>query len=221
MKRLFMAAVAIFILNSCNTDDVIQSGDIIFHTSQSDESEAIRIITGSNYTHVGVIMQDKDGYYNVFETGGKKATSGTSTGDTATSGTATGGTVRTTPLKDFIDRGDDSKFTVMRVRSFSPPQKKPLKKAIKKFMNKPQDYHLRWSDDELYSSEFVYKIFLEAMEVKLGEFKNFGDFDLASNEAKKLMETRFPDGFNENEPVLSPQSLSKSPNLRLIYSNYE
>lgn len=216
MKRLFMLAVAVLLLNGCNTEDVIQSGDIIFHTSKSDQSEAMRIVTGSKYTHVGVIMQDKDGYYNVFEISDK-----VNTNKAIASGTATRGAVKKNPLKNFINRGDDSKFTVMRVRIFTPRQKKPLKEAIKKFMNTPQDYHFQWNDDELYSSEFVYKIFLEAVDVKLGEFKNFGEYDLSSEEAKAYLDIRFPDGFNENEPILSPDALSKSPNLRLIYSSYE
>lgn len=200
MKKIIVLFFTFLILNGCNKEDMIQSGDIIFHITKTDQSEAVRVLTGSKYTHVGVIMQDNDGYYNVFETADR---------------------VRQIPLKNFIDRGEGAKFTVMRVKDFTPADKKPLKEAMKKFMNKPYDYYFQWSSDELYSSEFVYKVFEEAMGIKLGEFTNFGDFDLTTTEVKDYLDVRFPQGFDKNEPVLSPEALSKSPNLQLMYSNLD
>ena len=46
--------------------NIIQDGDIIFHTSLSNQSKAIQLATKSKYSHCGIIYKLNDKYY-VFE----------------------------------------------------------------------------------------------------------------------------------------------------------
>jgi hypothetical protein len=46
--------------------DEIQSGDIIFQTSLSEQSKAIQLATKSEYSHCGIIFKEGNDYY-VFE----------------------------------------------------------------------------------------------------------------------------------------------------------
>jgi len=41
----------------------LQNGDLIFHTSQSSQSQAIQIATNSKYSHMGIIYKDGKEYF--------------------------------------------------------------------------------------------------------------------------------------------------------------
>lgn len=73
---------------SCKKEQIdhevkLQNGDIIFQTSTSTQSKAIQFATHSEYSHCGIIFQDKNEWY-VFEAVQP---------------------VKKTPLNEWIDRG--------------------------------------------------------------------------------------------------------------------
>lgn len=78
-------------------DKLFLDGDIIFHTSQSTQSEAIQLATHSRYSHCGIIMwQNKKCF--VAEAGTK---------------------VMLTPLQEFINRGKEGHYVVKRLSDAS------------------------------------------------------------------------------------------------------
>ncbi len=83
---ILTALILFFLLPNRQTGKenlAIMSGDIIFHTSQTDQSKAIRMATGSEYTHCGIVYEENDRFY-VFEAMQP---------------------VQLTPLTDWINRG--------------------------------------------------------------------------------------------------------------------
>lgn len=66
MNRLQHITLGLIFLISCQskTDTTgFQNGDIIFQTSNSGQSKAIQIATGSKYSHMGIIYKQGNDYF--------------------------------------------------------------------------------------------------------------------------------------------------------------
>jgi len=134
-----------------------RDGDIIFHTSRSAQSAAIQRATHSPYSHVGVVFF-RDGNPYVFEAIA---------------------TVRYTPLANWIARGDGGRYVVRRLKQApTAAQVARLRSAARAFEGKPYDLYFEWSDERIYCSELVWKLYDQALGVKLGELQELREFDL-------------------------------------------
>lgn len=125
-------------------------GDIIFHTSRSSQSIAVQRATQSKYSHMGIIVH-RSGKPYVLE---------------AIS------TVRFTPLDQWIARGTRQHFVVKRLRNaksiLTPPALQRLKTAAGQFIGRPYDLVFNWSDDQIYCSELVWKIYDRSLNIQIG-----------------------------------------------------
>jgi hypothetical protein len=173
------------------------NGDIIFQTSLSGQSEAIQLATHSKYSHCGLIFWD-NGQCFVAEAGKQ---------------------VTLTPIDDFIDRGKDGKYVVKRLKNsdevFTTPGilEKMTTLYYDKFANKPYDIYFEWSDDKIYCSELVWKIYKETVNIEIGELEVLGDFDLTNEKVKQKMKERYKDNVPVNEKVISPGTMFNSEKL--------
>lgn len=178
-----------------------QDGDIIFHTSTSSQSEALRLATGSPYTHMGIIFIENDGPV-VLEAVGP---------------------VKRTPLSEWIKRGEDGKFVVKRLADSQAQLTSDaiarLKEAGARYSGRPYDLQFRWSDERIYCSELVWKMYKNAMDIEVGEVKTFRDFDLSDPTVAGKLEERFGAGVPLDEKVVSPASMFESERLVTVYHN--
>mgnify|MGYP001479057634 CR=1 FL=1 len=210
---LFSAAIVLIILN-CDRNkesknpnqkitDIIQNGDIIFHTSTSSQSRAIQIATNSKYSHMGIIYLEREKPY-VFEAIQP---------------------VKLTPLKEWIERGENGYYVIKRLKNadkeLNEQALKKMKKAGEKYKGKDYDIYFEWSDDKIYCSELVWKIYDEALGVKIGNIEQLSDFDLSNDVVKLKMKERYGDNVPMDEKVISPAAMYHSPNLIEVYSNEE
>lgn len=208
---LFSATIVLIILN-CDRNkeyknpnqkitDIIQNGDIIFHTSTSSQSRAIQIATKSKYSHMGIIYLER-GKPFVFEAIQP---------------------VKLTPLKEWIDRGENGYYVIKRLKNadkvLNEQALKKMKKVGEKFKGKDYDIYFEWSDDKIYCSELVWKIYDEALGVKIGNMEQLSDFDLSNDAVKLKMKERYGDHVPMDEKVISPAAMYQSPNLIEVYSN--
>ena len=145
----------------------IQDGDIIFHKSKSSQSHLISKVTGSDYTHMGILFYDKEKLY-VFEAVGP---------------------VKSTPFKEWKTGGVGGRYVVKRLkdddRVLTPDNLSKLRKAGLAYRGKPYDLRSRFSNEEMYCSELVYKIYMYALGIGVGELGRFSDFELSDPEVKK------------------------------------
>lgn len=194
---MLLRALSIMLIaacGSCTTADDFQflDGDIIFHTSRSSQSQALRRALGSEYTHMGLIFHD-DGEVYVYEAVGP---------------------VKSTPLDDWIRRGVDGRFVVRRLSDrselLSDEAISRLKRMARQYEGKPYDSYFEWSDDRIYCSELVWKIFQEALGLEIGELERFGDFDLSDPLVAEKLAERFGDSVPIDEIVISPASMFES-----------
>ena len=173
----------------------LREGDIIFHTSRSAQSAAIQRATHSPYSHVGVIIF-REGKPYVFE---------------AIS------TVQYTPLSKWTARGEGGRFVVKRLkRTLTGTEKSRLRTAARVYEGKPYDLYFEWSDQRIYCSELVWKIYDRALGVKLGELQKLREFDLTDAAVRAKMRERYGTNVPLDEPVISPGAQFDSPLLETV-----
>ncbi len=155
--------------NSLNSIEKIyksfQDGDIIFQTSTSAQSKAIQLATKSIYTHMGIIYTyNKKLYvYEAFDF------------------------VKLTPLKNWIARGKNNHYVVKRLKNsgdiLTSKVIEKMKIVGKKFNRKNYDIYFEWSDNKIYCSELVWKIYKEATGIEIASLQNLSEFDLTDKHA--------------------------------------
>jgi len=181
--------------------NTIKNGDIIFQTSRSSQSKAIQIATHSKYSHMGIIYEN-DGKYFVYEAVQP---------------------VKLTPLKEWIDRGENGHYVVKRLKNadeiLTPETLTKMKQIGEKFKGKPYDIYFEWTDDKIYCSELVWKIYKEATNIEIGKLEQLSDFDLTNEIVQTKMKERFGDNIPLNEKVISPSAMFDSEKLETIKKN--
>ncbi len=178
-----------------------QNGDIIFQTSKSSQSQAIQLATHSDYSHMGIIYELKGQKY-VYEAVQP---------------------VKFTPLKKWINRGKDGHYVIKRLKNaaeiLTPETLMQMKKVGEKFIGKDYDLYFEWSNDKIYCSELVWKIYKEGAGIEIGELEELSNFDLTNNIVKQKMKERYGDRIPMNEKVISPADMFDSDKLELVLGN--
>jgi hypothetical protein len=200
MKFLKYLIIIILINVNCKTYE-LQNGDIIFQSSQSNQSKAVELATRSPYSHMGIIYIKENKPY-VYEASN---------------------VVKITEFKTWVKRGKKSKYEIKRLKNsnalLTEENIKKLYEAEKKYKGKPYDLYFEWTDDKIYCSELVWKIYKDALGIEIGKLTYLKEFDLTSNEVKKKLEERYGNKIPENEMVISPDNMYKSDLLEIIYKN--
>ena len=204
MKIFVVLALFVLWFIGCNREVGYEprNGDIIFQTSQSPQSVAIQKATKSRYSHMGIVFVE-NGQARVFEAVEP---------------------VKTTPLHEWISRGKNEHFVVKRLKradelltNESLERMKVIGKT--KFLNLHYDKYFQWSDERIYCSELVWKVFKEAVGVEIGKLGTLGGFDLSDPVVQKLMFERFGGPVPEGEPVIAPVTMYESELLETVYEN--
>lgn len=166
-----------------------KEGDLIFHISNSAQSQAIQQATGSRYSHMGIVLF-KNGQPYVFEASK---------------------TVRYTPLKSWIARGNGGHFVVKRLKKpLTTAQVKQLYVLANRYEGKDYDLTFEWSDKRMYCSELVWKMYQGATGLKLGELETLGDFNLNSPAVKAKLKERYGNKVPLKQQVVSPVAMFNS-----------
>ena len=177
----------------------IENGDIIFQTSKSSQSKAIQLATNSKYSHMGIIYED-EGHFFVYEAVQP---------------------VKLTPLKNWITRGENGHYVIKRLKNadqvLTNSVLTKMKKVGEQFNGKPYDIYFEWSDDKIYCSELVWKIYKQAAYVEIGQLEQLSDFDLTNEIVQTKMKERYGDNIPMDEKVISPAAMFNSDKLITIY----
>ena len=176
----------------------IQSGDIIFQTSKSRQSKAIQLATNSKYSHMGIIYENDEKFF-VYEAVQP---------------------VKMTPLIEWINRGENGHYVIKRLENSDQILTKSIVAKMKQigehFKGKPYDIYFEWSDDKIYCSELVWKIFKQAVDIEIGQLEQLADFDLSNDIVKAKMKERYGDNIPMDEKVISPAAMFNSDKLITI-----
>ncbi|MFP9112830.1 YiiX family permuted papain-like enzyme [Flavobacterium sp. RHBU_3] len=206
MKKILLLIIICSVTFACKKNHVVHAdklhnGDIIFQTSTSAQSKAIQLATHSEYSHCGVIYED-DGQWYVFEAVQP---------------------VKKTPLEDWIDRGQNDRYVIKRLKdttALTPSALKKMKAVAKTMNGKDYDLYFEWNNDRIYCSELVWKLYKESTGLEIGHLKQLKDFDLTAPPVKLKLKERYGNNIPMDEKVISPKDVYDSELLETIAGTY-
>ena len=178
----------------------VREGDIIFHPSRSAQSLAILQATHSRYSHMGLVLY-RNGQPQVYEASAR---------------------VKYTPLAEWIARGEGGHYVLKRLREadrlLDEPALHRLRAEAAPFAGRRYDLTFEWSDQRLYCSELVWKIYQRALGLEIGALQQIRDFDLSSAAVRSKMRERYGEQVPLDEQVISPAAMFDSPLLVQVYA---
>lgn len=200
MKRVILFSI-IFAIFSGYAGDKLQNGDIIFQTSLSNQSKAIQLASNSIYSHMGIIYHINEDWF-VYEAIQP---------------------VKLTPLQDWIERGKDKHYVIKRLSNadnvLTTEIIKKMKSIGEEFKGKDYDIYFEWSDDKLYCSELVWKIYKEATGIEIGKLQTLSSFNLQHPLVQQKMRERYGNNIPYDEQVISPAAMFNSDKLVSVETN--
>jgi len=200
LRRKIWTAAQLWVVSASIAGLPLHDGDLIFQTSQSAQSVAIQKATGSPYSHMGLVFL-RDGQPYVLEASA---------------------TVRYTPLARWVLRGVGHHFVVKRLLDanevLTPAAVDRLKQSAATLIGRPYDLTFEWSDDRIYCSELVWKIYDRALGIQIGKLQRIRDFNLTDPVVASVMKQRYGTAVPLDEPVISPVAMFDSPLLASVTS---
>ena len=126
--------------------------------------------------------------------------------------------VKITPLPRFIARSPKS-FYAMRLKDVDQHiNAKTIRKAQQycdSVIGKNYDFQFRWSDDKIYCSELVWKVYQQATGIELCAPRTFKSYNLKHPTVQRLVKARYgtTKALPLNELAVAPSDLAESPLL--------
>lgn len=175
-----------------------KTGDIIFQTSNSIQSTAIQLATKSTYSHCGIIVNkgNKLFVYEAVEP------------------------VKITAFDQWIKNGKKGKFVVKRLKKreqyITKNEDIKLINNLNIYLNKHYDIYFNWSDDQLYCSELVWKVYNKTFNLELGKLQKLKEFDLTHPKVAAIVKKRYRNKIPYEESVISPVRIFESDLLDIV-----
>lgn len=171
----------------------LRDGDIVFQETNSNQGKAVKAATNSRWTHVGLVFF-RDNKPMVIEAVQP---------------------VKITPLPQFIARSPKS-FYAMRLKEADKHiDAETIRKAQQygnSLLGKNYDGQFRWSDDRIYCSELVWKIYNKAAGIELCKPRPFKSYNLKHPTVQNLVKSRYgsAQALPNNELAVAPSDLAES-----------
>ena len=189
----FLPLLVLTELTGCShrSSSPLKEGDLVFQTTHSKQSGAILLATHAKYGHVGLVL-NVNGTLMVFEAVGP---------------------VKYTPIEDWISHGKGNMFAVRRLKDSTllfDGAIRRMEHEAAAMIGKPYDLAFDWSDDKMYCSEAVWKVFDRGAGIELCKPSPLKSFDLSSSMVQAVLKTRYGGQIPYDEPMVSPQQLYSS-----------
>ena len=171
-----------------------KNGDIIFTKTEGRQAIAVEAATESPWTHTAVIFM-QNGKPIVLEAVQP---------------------VQIISLDAYLKRSDKtSKHSFKRLKDPSPLKQDVFIRAsawAKKHVGKNYDGRFQWSDQTLYCSELVWKVYHQCAGIELCRVKKVKEYNLEHPKVKQLIKERFGsvDKLNLEEKIVAPSDIFES-----------
>lgn len=193
----------------------LKDGDIVFQTSDSNQSLAIILASKSLYSHVGLVRFDANKSPIVIEAAH---------------------IVKETPLHEWMARGIGQRVLIKRIPDLTERQLQGALSWAKRQEGKPYDFYFLPSYDAFYCSELTQGAFEEGSSITLGKMEVIGNLHLDSRPVRALIEKRWKNyppcrdtkisDFDscldviKKQTLITPASIAADARLNTVYSNY-
>ena len=180
----------------------LKDGDMIFQTSQSSQCQAVRIATNSKFSHCGIIyiINGEKFVYEAVQP------------------------VKLTKLENWISHGENSDYVVKRLKNASTilttSTIQKMKDYGNKFSNKNYDLYFEWSDDKIYCSELIWKIYKNGAGIELCKLGKLKNFNLKNKTVETILKERYRNNIPLEEDVVAPSQIVDSKILETVIDTY-
>ena len=175
-------------------EPALRTGDLVFETSSSSQSWAIRWATASPWSHVGIVEVAADGTF-VIEALGK---------------------VSRTPWRAWRRRAlRGGELLVLRPRGVPEPLRSAAVERARGFLGRRYDARFGWGDERIYCSELVVKAYERAAGVSFGKRERLKDLRLLG--LRGAIEERWGGPVPEGLVLVTPASLAGDGRLARVY----
>lgn len=196
----FFASTTVKTIQSKSTNefDFIHNGDIVFQSTESAQCNAVRLATHSQFSHCGIAFIENNTVmiYEAVQP------------------------VKKTPLKKWLTHGNNNYYEIKRLKKADSLLTEQIIENMKKYattlIGKDYDIYFEWSDEKIYCSEYVWKIYKNVTGIEVGTLQKLKNFDLSSPQVKQILKERYGNTIPFNETVISPEDIYKSPLLESV-----
>lgn len=191
----WLAVLALIVSGRTRADaPALEPGDLVFETSTSSQSRAIRWATRSPWSHVGIVEVSGDGTF-VVEALGR---------------------VSRTPWSAWrrrAARGGD--VLVLRPRAIPRARRAAAVEQAKALLGRRYDPRFGWGDDRIYCSELVVKAYERAAGISLGRRERLGDLRLTG--LRGAIEERWGGRVPSRLVLVTPASIAEDRRLAPVW----
>lgn len=174
----------------------LETGDVVFHTSRSQQSQAIQAATESPLSHVGLVEVTPQGVFVV------EAVQ----------------PVKRTPFAQWKARGVGGRLLVLRPEGLSEAQRGASLKVARGYLGRPYDWRFGWGDDALYCSELVHKAYARGAGVAYGKLEKLGS--LRVEKLGPALKERYGGKVPLELELVTPASLAEDTRLTVVHSDF-
>ena len=184
----------------------LHTGDVVFHVSQSSQSEAIKDATNSEITHMGIIFIH-EGKPHVYEA-------------VSPSSKPRKHRVGLTPYPQWKNRGQGKRIWVKRLATHRAGLTKTIQskmyQAGMRHKGKRYDRLFQWNKKRIYCSELVYDIYKRGAGIELGTVQRVRDLNLGAPSVQRLIQARLGKNLNQDERIITPISIFNDSRLYTV-----
>jgi hypothetical protein len=193
----------------------LKTGDIVFQKTTTSASDAIMLASGTQYTHVGLVVIGKGGRPRVIEAVGP---------------------VREVSLDAWIEKGNGSRVTIKRIKGLEEAQANEAIASARRYLGRPYDHYFYETRDQIYCSELVYAAFKDGPGINVGLEEKVRDLNIDTGAAQKLIAHRWKShplcrtkgakSFKDcyalilDQTLITPASIARDPQMELVYTSF-
>lgn len=130
--------------------------------------------------------------------------------------------VQLTDIDTWIEKGLGGRYVVKRLKNADKLLTRDVISRMQQigagYIGKDYDPYFEWSDERIYCSELVWKIYKRVLNLEIGGLQRIGDFELSHAAVKEKLRERFGDHVPEEEPAISPAQMFSSELLITVCS---
>jgi hypothetical protein len=117
-------------------------------------------------------------------------------------------------IDEFIDMSEDGRYEIRRLKdqgSLTPEVVQQMRSEAQTKLGLHYDLAFDWSDEEMYCSEYVWKIYRKVLKIEIGRPRPLKEFDLSHPLVRSALHSRYGNNIPFSGKMISPGDMYVSP----------